>query len=181
MFYLPQWLETALLPLLLSHTHSLRSHTAVQQIAPGICRLLAEIPGIGRHSSAGASRSGVAYTISQTRGRKQGAPVPQGDCAETRVADQADQRRCWGEKHQTEFDRRLFIVRSYRAAGFVLPTATLKCNVWLRWLTGSADWHRKPAPTAALTNIFLTRAEVSRQLFQDRVISFLSFLHVSKK
>lgn len=80
------------------------------------------------------------------------APVPRGDCAETRVGNQTDQRRRWDEEHQTELDRRLFIVPSYRAAGFVLPTATLKRNVWVWWLTGSADWHRKPALTAALTN-----------------------------
>lgn len=43
---------------------------AVQQIAPGIWRLLAEIPGIGCHSRAGASRSGVEYLISQARGGK---------------------------------------------------------------------------------------------------------------
>lgn len=65
---------SAVLSVIPAEPHSLECSTAVKQIAPGIWRLLTEVPGIGRHSSAGASRSGVEYIISQTRGRKQGGP-----------------------------------------------------------------------------------------------------------
>lgn len=70
---------SAALPAIPAEPHAARDVAPrVKRIAPGVWRLLTEVPGIGRHSSAGAGRGGVEHTISQTRGGEQGGPSATG-------------------------------------------------------------------------------------------------------